>query len=86
MGDFVAAILGETEDVWSEVLPAQKGVQYVAPRSCSTTGVTRSGCGQAQSAMGPFYCPVDRKVYLDIAFFNDMKTRSAAAATSPTPM
>ncbi len=75
MGDFVAAILGETEDVWSEVLPAQKGVQYVAPRLVLYNRVTRSGCGQAQSAMGPFYCPVDRKVYLDIAFFNDMKNR-----------
>ena len=75
MGDFVAAVLGETEDVWSEVLPAQKGVQYVAPRLVLYSGMTRSGCGQAQSAMGPFYCPIDRKVYLDIAFFNDMKNR-----------
>ena len=75
MGDFVAAILGETEDVWSEALPAQKGVQYVAPRLVLYSGLTRSGCGQAQSAMGPFYCPIDHKVYLDLAFFNDMKNR-----------
>lgn len=75
MGDFVAAVLGETEDVWSEVLPAQKGVNYVAPRLVLYSGLTRSGCGQAQSAMGPFYCPTDRKVYLDISFFNDMKNR-----------
>jgi hypothetical protein len=75
MGDFVAAVLGETEDVWSQVLPAQKGVQYVNPKLVLYSGVTRSGCGQAQSAMGPFYCPTDRKVYLDMAFFNDMRTK-----------
>ncbi len=75
MADFVSAILGETEDVWSEQLPAQKGVQYVDPKLVLYTGVTRSGCGQAQSAMGPFYCPVDQKVYLDMSFFNDMKRK-----------
>lgn len=75
MSDFVAAVLGETEDVWTEVLPAQKGVRYVDPKLVLYTGVTRSGCGQAQSAMGPFYCPVDQKVYLDMAFFNDMKRK-----------
>ena len=75
MSDFVAAILGETEDVWTEVLPAQRQIQYVDPKLVLYTGVTRSGCGQAQSAMGPFYCPVDQKVYLDMAFFNDMKAK-----------
>ena len=75
MSDFVAAILGETEDVWTEQLPAQKGIQYVDPKLVLYTGVTHSGCGQAQSAMGPFYCPVDQKVYLDMSFFNDMKQK-----------
>jgi uncharacterized protein len=75
MGDFVAAVLGETEDVWTQVLPQQKGVQYVDPRLVLYSGVTHSGCGQAQSAMGPFYCPVDRKVYLDMSFFNDMRQK-----------
>ncbi len=75
MADFVSAVLGETEDVWSQVLPAQKNVRYVDPKLVLYTGVTRSGCGQAQSAMGPFYCPVDQKIYLDMAFFNDMKTK-----------
>lgn len=73
MGDFVAAVLGQIEDVWTEQLPAQKGVQYVKPRLVLYNGVTRSGCGQAQSAMGPFYCPTDQKIYLDLAFFNDMR-------------
>ena len=75
MGDFVSAVLGETEAVWSQVLPAQKGVDYVKPRLVLYNGVTRSGCGQAQSAMGPFYCPVDQRVYLDMSFFNDMKQK-----------
>ena len=75
MGDFVAAVLGETETVWSQVLPDQKGVDYVKPRLVLYNGVTRSECGQAQLAMGPFYCPIDQKVYLDMAFFNDMRQR-----------
>jgi predicted metalloprotease len=75
MADFVAAILGETEDVWSEQLPAQRGIKYVDPKLVLYSGVTHSGCGQAQSAMGPFYCPVDQKVYLDMSFFKDMKQK-----------
>ena len=76
MSDFVAAVLGETEDVWTEQLPLQRnGLQYVDPKLVLYSGVTHSGCGQAQSAMGPFYCPVDQKVYLDMSFFNDMKQK-----------
>ena len=74
-GDFVAAVLGEIEDVWTEQLPAQTGVDYVKPRLILYSGVTRSGCGTAQSAMGPFYCPIDRKIYLDTAFFDEMKRK-----------
>ncbi len=73
IGQFVAAILAETEDVWTQILPAQKGVQYIPPHLVLYSGSTRSGCGGAQSAMGPFYCPVDQKVYLDTSFFRDMK-------------
>jgi predicted metalloprotease len=75
MGQFVSKVLAETEDTWSKVLPAQKGIAYEDPTVVLYSGETRSGCGSAQSAMGPFYCPNDRKVYLDMAFFNDMKTR-----------
>jgi hypothetical protein len=75
MRRFVAKILGETEDVWTKVLPQQKGIQYVAPTLVLYSGATRSGCGGAQSAMGPFYCPNDKKVYLDMSFFNDMKAK-----------
>jgi uncharacterized protein len=75
MRSFVAKILGQTEDVWSVVLPAQKGVDYTSPKLVLYSGSFPSGCGQAQSAMGPFYCPNDKKVYLDMSFFNDMRTK-----------
>jgi predicted metalloprotease len=75
MRHFVGKVLGETEDVWTAVLPAQKGVTYAAPKLVLYSGSTRSGCGQAQASMGPFYCPDDKKVYLDMAFFNDMHAK-----------
>ncbi|MFO1027116.1 MAG: neutral zinc metallopeptidase [Acetobacteraceae bacterium] len=75
IGNFVARVLGETEDVWSQVLPAQADRQYTPPKLVLFDGVTQSACGTAQSAMGPFYCPTDRKVYLDTRFFEDMQRR-----------
>lgn len=75
MGQFVAAVLGGTETVWSEILPDQKGIAYVKPKLVLYSGSTASACGGAQSAMGPFYCPRDQKVYLDTSFFQDMKRR-----------
>ena len=75
MGQFVAAILGETEDTWSRVLPDQKGIQYQPVKLVLYSGATRSGCGGAQAQMGPFYCPVDKKVYLDLSFFQEMKQK-----------
>lgn len=75
MGQFAAAILGETEDTWSRVLPEQKGIKYQPVNLVLYTGATRSGCGGARAQMGPFYCPVDKKVYLDLSFFRDMKEK-----------
>ena len=75
MGQFVAKILGENEEVWTQVLPEQKNIAFQPPRLVMFDGQTSSGCGAAQSAMGPFYCPIDRKIYLDTSFFRDMKTR-----------
>jgi uncharacterized protein len=75
MGQFVAAVLAANETVWSEVLPREKGIPYTKPKLVLYSGRTTSGCGGAQSAMGPFYCPRDQKVYLDTAFFQDMKRR-----------
>ena len=75
MGQFVAAVLGETEDTWSRVLPEQKGIKYEPVKLVLYSGSTRSGCGGAQAQMGPFYCPVDKKVYLDLSFFAEMKRK-----------
>jgi hypothetical protein len=74
-GRFVSAVLAQTEDVFKEILPAQKGVRYVAPKLVLFSGSTRSACGAAQSAMGPFYCPLDQRVYLDTSFFQDMQRK-----------
>jgi predicted metalloprotease len=75
VGQFVAKILGENEEVWSVVLPRQKNIRFNPPTLVLFERVTDSGCGTAQSAMGPFYCPLDRKIYLDTSFFRDMKAR-----------
>jgi predicted metalloprotease len=75
VGQFVARILGETEDVWSQVLPQETGKPYQRPVLVLFSGATASGCGSAEAAMGPFYCPLDRKLYLDTAFFQDMQRR-----------
>jgi predicted metalloprotease len=74
-GRFVSAVLAQNEDVWSEILPAQKNIRFKPAPLVLFSGATRSGCGAAQSAMGPFYCPTDGKMYLDTSFFNDMKTK-----------
>jgi predicted metalloprotease len=74
-GRFVAKILGENEEVWSRVLPEQKNIRFTPPTLVLFDGVTHSDCGTAQSAMGPFYCPLDKKIYLDTAFFRDLKRR-----------
>jgi predicted metalloprotease len=78
MGRFASAILGNTEDVWNTVLPQQANRQYQAPKLVLFSGQTRSGCGGAQSAMGPFYCPLDQTVYIDLSFFEEMQSRFRA--------
>jgi uncharacterized protein len=75
MRNFLSHVLGQTEEVWTTVLPAQAGVNYVPTPLVLYDGATRSGCGGARSAMGPFYCPIDKKVYLDTSFFRDMKSK-----------
>ncbi|MGN6550707.1 MAG: KPN_02809 family neutral zinc metallopeptidase, partial [Pararhizobium sp.] len=74
---FVATVLAETEDTWSGILQS-KGVTYDPPKLVLFSGATRSGCGQAQAATGPFYCPVDRKVYLDLSFYDALARRLGA--------
>jgi predicted metalloprotease len=71
---FVAAVLGETEDRWTEIFEGM-GKVYKAPTLVMFSGVTRSACGTAQSAMGPFYCPNDQRIYLDTQFFGEIETK-----------
>ncbi len=76
--DFVAAVLGETEDVWR--LEFQKrGTEYRDPKLVLFSGFVQSACGNAQSATGPFYCPGDEKVYLDMTFFREMSDQLGAS-------
>ena len=75
---FVRRVLGSTEDVWAKVFPEQVGQAYVPPRLVFYSGRGSSGCGSAESSMGPFYCPADRKVYLDESFFDELQTRFGA--------
>ena len=74
---FVSVVLKDTEDVWNEVF-RQRGADYQEPRLVLFTDATQSGCGVGQSAMGPFYCPNDQKVYLDLSFFRDLDARFGA--------
>ncbi len=74
---FISKVLKSTEDVWTETL-AKYGMRYTKPVMVLYRGYTRSGCGAAQSQMGPFYCPVDKKVYLDLGFFDELAKRHNA--------
>lgn len=73
-GKFVAAVLGNTEDVWTQVF-RDNNLKYQPPRLRLFSGSEPGGCGTAQAAMGPFYCPNDRRIYLDTSFFRDMRVR-----------
>jgi predicted metalloprotease len=75
--EFVSVVLADTEDTWSEIF-AQRGATYPQPTLVLFTEATQSACGVGQAAMGPFYCPNDRKVYLDLSFFHDLETRFGA--------
>jgi predicted metalloprotease len=74
---FVAAVLGQTEDVWGEMFAKQNKI-YQEPKLVLFRGGINSGCGFAQSQVGPFYCPVDQKVYLDLSFFDELSSRHNA--------
>lgn len=79
MRQFVARVLKTNEDVWSQVLPQQRNVAFKrAPVVIYRGGTNSGGCGGAQSAMGPFYCPPDGKIYLDMSFFEEMRTKLRA--------
>jgi uncharacterized protein len=76
--EFISVVLKDTEDVWSQIF-RERGSTYQAPVLVLFTQATQSACGVGQSAMGPFYCPNDRKVYLDLSFFRELDQRFGAA-------
>lgn len=76
---FISSVLKSTEDVWGQILPQQsRGVRYTNPKLVLFSGQTQSACGYASSATGPFYCPGDGKLYLDFAFFDELKSQFGA--------
>jgi predicted metalloprotease len=75
--DFAAAVLASTEDTWSSIF-ARGGAGYEEPTLVLFSGAVNSACGMASAAVGPFYCPMDRKVYLDLSFFEDLRRRHGA--------
>ena len=74
MGHFVSKVLGSTEDVWMEIF-RRSGKEYRPPKLVLYSGAVRSACGLGRSAMGPFYCPNDEQVYIDLSFYQDLKDR-----------
>jgi uncharacterized protein len=74
MAAFVSTVLADTEDVWTELF-RQQGKTYQRPKLVLFSGSTPTACGSGQAAMGPFYCPGDSKVYIDLAFYNTLRTQ-----------
>ena len=77
MADFVSVVLADTEDTWHEIF-RQAGQRYREPTLVLFTGRVASACGMASAAVGPFYCPGDQKLYIDLSFFQDLKSRHGA--------
>jgi len=75
--EMTAVVLADTEDTWNQILP-RYGVQYAEPTLVLFSGAVQSACGTAEAAMGPFYCPSDQKVYIDMSFYNDLAQRFGA--------
>ena len=76
--DWVSALLKDTELTWHEVFRAETGKEYVEPKLVLFSNIVQSSCGTAQSATGPFYCPLDGKVYIDLSFYRELKERFRA--------
>jgi uncharacterized protein len=75
---FTSVVLADNEDVWNKIF-AENGSEYVEPKLVLYRQGTQSGCGMADKAVGPFYCPADNKIYLDLSFFEELQTRFGAA-------
>ena len=79
MGKFSSVVLKETEDVWNKIFKEEFNKDYPEPNLVLFSGYDQSACGQAEAATGPFYCPADQKVYIDLTFFDELKNRFGAA-------
>lgn len=77
MGDMVSVVFGYTEDVWHDIFN-ENGMEYREPKLILFTGSVQSACGGASAAVGPFYCPADESVYMDLSFFHELETRFGA--------
>ena len=77
LADMVSVVVADTEDVWTEIFAAQ-GRRYEQPTLVLFRGATQSACGVGQAAMGPFYCPADKKAYIDLSFYDQMRTQFRA--------
>jgi hypothetical protein len=78
MGNFMATVLADTEDVWNQIFRENNLGNYKEPTMVLFTDAVSTGCGNATAASGPFYCPAGQKVYMDLAFFDELKTRFGA--------
>ena len=78
LGDFMATVLADTEDVWNQIFLENNLGNYQEPEMILFTDAVQTGCGNATSASGPFYCPADKNVYMDLVFFDELKTRFGA--------
>jgi predicted metalloprotease len=77
LAEFVSVVLADTEDTWNDLF-RRGGAQYVEPTLVLFSGAVQSACGFAQAAVGPFYCPADQKVYIDLSFYRDLRSRFEA--------
>lgn len=78
--EFVRMVTAETEETWTEIFE-ENGLEYRKPKVVMFEQVTQSGCGTAQAAMGPFYCPADETIYMDMSFFNELQSKYGAKVT-----
>ena len=78
LADFVSVVLADTEDTWNSIFPREFGGNYREPDLVLFSGAVQSACGTAQSAVGPFYCPLDQQVYIDLDFYRSLRDRLGA--------
>ncbi|MEM6252602.1 MAG: neutral zinc metallopeptidase [Cyanobacteria bacterium P01_D01_bin.156] len=78
LAEFTSIVLADTEDTWKTIFQQEIGQNYPEPKLVLYSGSTQSACGLGQAAMGPFYCPADQKVYIDLSFYSDLKRRHQA--------